>query len=192
MNSWISIPLTTLITLSLVYQLKGKGQVRQSLNIMRSIRPIMVLTNLPVIAVLTTVGIALSSLPILGWSWSALVTNNGSNINLIGLQFAWFAPFFALLLIVVLPLLAQFEEHTFRAGTFDWKHGIKRSIVFGLVHTLAGISLGFALALIIAGLWFTRQYFKGGVERSTAYHTAWNLTLVGLLTTFVVVMPMFQ
>lgn len=43
---------------------------------------------------------------------------------------------------------------------------------------IAGISLGFALALTIPGLWFTLQYKKGGVRRATAYHLAWNYFVI--------------
>jgi hypothetical protein len=31
------------------------------------------------------------------------------------------------------------------------------------------------LALAVGGLWFTHQYFRGGVERSTVHHLTYNL-----------------
>jgi hypothetical protein len=52
---------------------------------------------------------------------------------------------------------------------------VLRSLTFGLVHCLAGVPLGVGLAITLAGLWFSWQYKKGGIERSTIYHSTNNL-----------------
>lgn len=74
------------------------------------------------------------------------------------------------------------EEELFRDGTRNWRHVLPRSLVFGLMHLLPGVPIAAALALTIAGLWFTRQYFRGGVARSTTYHLAWDYELVDVVT----------
>lgn len=85
------------------------------------------------------------------------------------------------LLFFALPSLAKLEEEDFRNGTLDWSDGIKRSIKFGLAHLFVLIPIGAALALNVGRLWFTYQYFKGGVERSNVYHSAYNSVVVTLL-----------
>ena len=82
---------------------------------------------------------------------------------------------------MALPHFAKIEEVLFRSGTKGIGSALIRSLIFGLTHMLAGISLGYALALTVAGLWFSYQYKKGGVERSTSYHLAWNYFLVLIL-----------
>lgn len=138
------------------------------MDIIRTIRLTMIFTNIPVMAVTIFVAYKLSQLPILNWSWAKLLGSEGGNVNLIGFQYLWFAPIFALLLIAALPLLAKAEEDIFREGTRDWGNAVLRSVLFGLVHVVAGIPIGAALALSIAGLWFTyqvRQRWRCSVDR---------------------------
>lgn len=181
MSPWIAIPLTAFVTLSLVWELRDAGRFAKSLRILRTIRPWMVVANIPIIVLALGAFVLLDQISFMQWSWMSLIGGSG-NSTLIGLQYDWwFALPFAALLFLALPLLAELEEQIFREGTRNWPHGIVRSVVFGLIHTAAGVSLAAGFALIIAGLWFTYQYFKGGVSRSTSYHIAWNVTLVSVL-----------
>lgn len=103
------------------------------------------------------------------------------NIILEPLAYRWLAVPFLLLLLFVLPSLAAAEERLFRQGTRGWRQGLVRSLIFGLAHWPMGIPLGAALALSIGGLWFTYQYFRGGVARSTIYHLTYNLLAILLI-----------
>jgi membrane protease YdiL (CAAX protease family) len=84
------------------------------------------------------------------------------------------------ILLCYLPYGAYVEEEVFRKGTIGWKDGVRRSLIFGLVHCTMGVNLVVGLALTIPGLWFTLQYFRGGVERSTIYHLSYNLVVITL------------
>lgn len=57
---------------------------------------------------------------------------------------------------------------------------------FGLVHCLAGIPVFAGLALSLGGLWFTYQYFRGGVEASTVHHLTYNLLIMAAIAVFLV------
>ena len=73
------------------------------------------------------------------------------------------------------------SEKTNVSPTRTWLQGIYRSLVFGLAHLPMGIPLGAALALSIGGLWFTYQYFRGGVVQNygrsadVPYYNKWYL-----------------
>ena len=101
-----------------------------------------------------------------------------------------FIPFvgiaFLILLLLNMPRLAQREEEIFREGTKNWLHGIWKSLTFGLVHCLVGVPLGVGFALSIGGLWFTYQYFKGGVPLSTLHHATYNLIIAFVFLTFLI------
>jgi len=103
------------------------------------------------------------------------------NINLLGYDIKYLGVILLLLLLTALPKLAEFEENLFRRGTKNWLDGLARSILFGLVHMLAFVPLGTAIVLIIAGLFFTYLYFKGGIELSTQGHLQHNFLLVVVL-----------
>lgn len=161
------------------------GNLQKSLVIIKRIRPMMIAQNILVQAVVLFVAFQLNTLPIFGWGWWQLLDSGtgagGQNATIAVTSLPFVGPVFMLILFLALPRLAGLEEEIFREGTPNWKSGFKRSILFGLVHCMVGVSLGVGFALSIAGLWFTRQYFKGGAERSTAYHAAWNLSIVSLL-----------
>ena len=79
--------------------------------------------------------------------------------------------------------------------TLYWKWSlagwIVRSITFGLVHCIIGVPIGVGLALSLAGVWFTIQYIKGGLDRSTLYHSAYNLN-IALIVLVVQSLSLFQ
>jgi hypothetical protein len=128
---------------------------------------------------------------VLQFSWMQLLATKGENAQgsnqmLSGAMIPYFGPIFLLLLFVNLPRLAAAEEEEFRLGTKNWKHAVPRSISFGLMHMIVGLPLSVALALSIPGMWFTSQYFKGGVARSTAAHAVYNMMLATVLFVYVV------
>lgn len=166
------------------------GRPQRNLLLIKQLRPVHFLTNLPVIAlVLVTLFTLVTYVPFMDknpilWILSLIFGGDGSgisNIVLSGIQWKWYALIFLPVLAFALPSLAKAEEHDFREGTRNWGHGVVRSIGFGLIHLIMLIPIGAALALIISGLWYTHQYFKGGVERSTSYHIAWNMLLVAIV-----------
>ncbi|MEK7605877.1 MAG: hypothetical protein AAB478_05155 [Patescibacteria group bacterium] len=118
----------------------------------------------------------------MSWSWLNYLGSSGSNVVTAGSNIKYFGIIFCFLFLFALPGLARYEEMVFRLGTRSWKDGIPRSLGFGLAHMLMGVSLGVALPLSIGGVFFTCQYFKGGVERSTQAHFQYNLIAVSLLT----------
>jgi hypothetical protein len=127
----------------------------------------------------------------LHWSWISLLATKGeqpqgANQMIVGATIPYFGIAFLLLLFVNLPRLAANEEEVYRDGTKNWLDAIPRSLRFGLMHMIVGVPLWCGLALSLPGLWFTRQYFKGGVERSTMAHAIYNMMLASVLLVFVV------
>lgn len=136
-------------------------------------------------ATIATAVVLVTLFPFLNRSWLYLLPgSNGHaiNVNLMPVEIRYLAPVFLLAFALCIPWLAHGEEEQYRRGTKDWKHATRRSLRFGLAHCVwAGVLLHIGLALSVAGFWFTRQYFLGGVERSTVYHATYNLLIVGVL-----------
>jgi hypothetical protein len=109
------------------------------------------------------------------------------NLVLAGTEIRYFPIVFVTLLFVNLPRLARMEEEDFRKGTRNWAHAVPRSLRFGLYHCFVGVPLFAGVALALPGLWFTLQYFKGGTDRSTLYHTAYNMVVLGVVLGFVII-----
>ena len=177
----------------------------QHLVLYRQIRPIMVVQCLGVLVCIAAVVAALLSLgnPILDFSWFGLLLQRtgdtstaltgpgggpaGGNVLIEPLAYHWLALPFIALLFYLLPQLAMAEEQLFRRGTRNWVQGVYRSVAFGLAHLPMGIPLGAALALSIGGLWFTYQYFRGGVARSATHHLTYNVIALCVIVVLVLV-----
>lgn len=194
-----TIILTAFIALTVAHAAFGDGKTSRNWEVIKQYRPIQFVTSIPVLGLVIVTALLLYSYvplmdmnPIL-WVLSSLFGwGDGSgqgNIIFSGLEWKYYAMLFLPVLLFALPSLAKYEEEDFREGTRNWSQGVKRSIKFGLVHLIALIPLGAALALSIGGLWFTYQYFKGGVERSTIYHSAYNSIVVVILFATVVLWP---
>lgn len=160
--------------------------------IVGQIRVSIVAQNIAVLFFMVVVGMALMKVhPVLKWSWWRLFRKSGprgnaesddeieGNIIAIPLRVKYVGFMFCCLLILSLPHFAIYEEQLFRAGTQDWIGGIARSVGFGFAHCLVGVPIAFGAALVIPGLWFTHQYFAGGVDMSALHHTAYNLSILG-------------
>jgi hypothetical protein len=141
--------------------------------------------------VVISLAIAVFSLdsPILNFGWFTLVGQAGegvdepTNIVALPLFVPWLAPLFLALLLFLLPALAAAEERVFRAGTLNWTDGLWRSIRFGAAHLIMGIPIGTVIPLTVAGLWLTYHYFRGGTERATVYHLAYNVIIITFAAT---------
>jgi hypothetical protein len=133
---------------------------------------------------------------ILNFSWLQLLASPKDNVtgtNLIvsgGASIPFFGVFFCALLLVNMPGLALSEEESFRRGTKSWLDAVPRSIAFGMMHCLVGVPVSVGIALTLAGLWFTFEYFKGGVERSGRVHACYNMMLVVMLMGFLIWMTL--
>jgi hypothetical protein len=191
-------PVVVLVIVPLVLRGWRMRHGRQLL-IYRQITLRVALEALAAAIVVASVGVLVLSLdvPLLSWGWFSLVAaasgdTNGTatNVVVVPLEIPFLAIPFLLLLIWVLPDLAEVEERVFRAGTRDWWDGLRRSVTFGAAHLMMGIPIGAVLPLTLAGLWLTHQYFRGGVARSTRYHLAYNLFLVLVATLVFVVLPL--
>ncbi len=176
-----------------------KNRLRESLAIIRQYRPRHVISSVAVLAAvsgtawgLITVSPVSEINPVL-WIISKIFhAGNGhgqANLMLSGLNWKWYAIIFLLVLALALPRFAQAEEVTYRKGTRNWVDGSLKSLRFGLVHMFMLIPFGASLALTLAGLWFTHQYFKGGTERSTVYHAAFNSVIIMVLLILVLALP---
>ena len=187
----MTVALTVIVGAWVGWAAFGKNRLRENLAIIRQYRLRHILTSLFVLAAVggVTFGLIKASPvfdlnPIL-WVISKLFhAGNGhgqSNVLFSGLNWKWYAVIFLPVLILALPRLAQVEEVNYRTGTRNWFDGTLKSLRFGLVHMIMLIPFGASLALTLGGLWFTHQYFRGGVERSTIYHAAFNTMIVVVL-----------
>ncbi len=99
---------------------------------------------------------------------------------------------FVLLLLPALPLLVEAEERRFRLGAEGWSTGrrLVRGLQFGLLHLVVGIPVAAALALSVAGWWFTWVYLRAfsrtgsraaALAESTRAHLGYNLVVIGLV-----------
>lgn len=167
------------------------------LAVYRQLRPVVIGEALvAALAVMALAVVVLSlDIPLFGWGWYSIIADatgddgGATNIVVVPLAIPLLAIPFLGLLLWVLPDLAAGEERVFRAGTRDWRDGLRRSLIFGLAHLIMGIPIGAVLPLTLAGLWLTWHYFRGGTERSTRYHLAYNLILVGFAALVFIVVP---
>lgn len=100
---------------------------------------------------------------------------------------------FVLLLLPALPLLVEAEERRFRLGAEAWSTGRRalRGLQFGLLHLVVGVPIAAALAITVAGWWFTWVYLRAfrrtgspteALAESTRSHLGYNLVIIGLVT----------
>lgn len=163
------------------------GTVKKNLAVISHVTFWMVAQNLLVIAVVVLSFYGLWKLhPLFNWSLFSLFKDgdeevSGKNINLIPSDVKYFGLLFTILLIINLPSFAMMEEKWFRLGTENWQQGLYLSFLFGMVHCLVGVPIGAGIVISIAGLWFTHQYFIGGVELSALHHTTYNLIIFSVL-----------
>jgi len=168
-----------------------RGKLVEAWAVARQVTPRIVLQNILILVLTVAASFSLLKLiPALDRSWLYLLPNlhgTASNIYLMPVTIKYFGILFIGLFAVCIPSLARGEEMSYRHGTRNWRHGVWRSIRFGLAHCVVGVPLYAGLALTIGGLWFTHQYFQGGVERSTLHHATCNWIVTAILLVIVIV-----
>jgi hypothetical protein len=177
--------------------------------------------NLPVMGLTVAAAIALSSLPVLSWGWWSALGGNGniafgSTDQLGDIAGPVIALVMCAVLVVVAPIYVSLEEWAFRRRS-EHRSGPARvgaALGFGALHVVAGIPIGAALALTVAGMWFTNRYLKGhgatdhpmrgttpaadyvteggnrqwtGMLDAASYHLVWNVSLVAVFVAATVV-----
>ena len=176
----------------------GPTARRRTVELVRGLR---VRHFAPVPLVITLVvgaAVGLTSIPPLAFGWWTAIGGEGNPAfgvteRTTGTAFELVVPIlFVALLIPALPLLVEREEQIFRLGAETWStpRRIGKALLFGLVHALVGIPIGFALALSIGGAHFTLGYLRAwratGSRRealleSTRLHLAYNATIVAVV-----------
>ena len=176
----------------------ASGARRHSLELVRGLRLRHFVPVPLVVALVLVVAIGLSSLPLLSFGWWTAIGGEGNPAfgvteRTAGTPFELIVPaVFVVLLIPALPLLVEREEQLFRLGAESWSlpKRIAKTVLFGLIHAVVGIPIGFALALSIGGAHFLLGYLRAwratGSRRqalleSTRLHLAYNATIVVLV-----------
>jgi hypothetical protein len=174
------------------------GARRHSLEVVRGLRLRHFLPVPLVVTLVLVVAIGLTSIPPLAFGWWTAIGGEGNPAfgvteRTTGTPFELIVPaLFLVLLIPALPLLVEREEQLFRLDAESWStpKRVGKTLLFGLVHALVGIPIGFALALSIGGAHFLLGYLRAwratGSRRealleSTRLHLAYNATIVALV-----------
>ena len=152
-----------------------------------------------VVALVLVAAVALTQLPLLDFGWWSAIGGQGNPAfgvtdRTAGTPFEIVVPIvFVAFLVPALPLLVEREEELFRLGAEGWSpwKRVGKTLLFGLVHAVIGIPIGFALALSIGGAHFLLGYLRGyrrsgGSRRealleSTRLHLAYNTSIVVLV-----------
>ena len=176
-----------------------EGENRQyALAIVRGLRVRHFLPVPLVIAFVLAAAFAFTRIPLLTFGWWSAIGGQGNPAfgvtdRTAGTPFEVIVPVvFLIFLIPALPLLVEREEVLFRLGaeTWPWPKRIGRTVLFGLVHAIVGIPIGFALALSIGGAHFLGGYLRAfrrtgsqreAVLESSRLHLAYNTTIVLLV-----------
>lgn len=164
-------------------------------TIVRGVRLRHAIGAIPVFAVVITLALVLTSLPVLSFGWWTAIGGTGNPVTggttqTQGTVLEWLVPaVFLTLLVPALPLFAEREEVMFRQGAEEWStlRRIRRGVEFGLVHAIIGIPIGVALALSVGGWYFTFTYLRGwrrtgtqagAVMESTRAHFTYNAMIL--------------
>ena len=174
------------------------GARRHSLELVRGLRLRHFLPVPLVVGAVLVAAIGLTAFPPLAFGWWTAIGGEGNPAfgvteRTAGTPFELVIPMiFVALLIPALPLLVEREEQLFRLGAESWSmwRRIGKTLLFGLVHALVGIPIGFALALSIGGAHFLLGYLRvwrrtgsrrAALLESTRLHLAYNVTIVVLV-----------
>jgi hypothetical protein len=161
------------------------GDARKDWHWFAKLRPIHFVFAWPILASAIATAIFLNRFPELDRSWlhhlSTGQSSTSGNLNVMAVFIPIVGPLALAIFVANMPNIVRLEEKIFRDGTKNWGNAIFRSLIFGLYHCTVGVNLASALSLGVAGLGFSWHYFKGGVERSTLVHLAYNMTGVAVI-----------
>lgn len=101
------------------------------------------------------------------------------NINFVPLEYKSLRFIFIPAIFYNFPLFAFIEEYIFRDGLGMWPtvtawDVVWRSVVFGLIHCVGGVTIRSGLALTLAGLAFSVIYLMSGLGMATLFHFHYN------------------
>lgn len=193
MIRWLQFPVIGYVLYQLVAALRGERN-SYAWQVAGGVRVKHFVANLPVQLLTVLTAAVLVQLPVLRWGWWTSIGGTGS-IVLGQAGGGWTSQLIAVVMLLVLaaaiPVLAYGEEDLFRRGT-ERRSALGRlrsAGLFGIIHAAMGIPLGVAVALTVAGLWFTNRYSvayrdadmsrsapprEAGVVNAAQYHMAWN------------------
>jgi len=145
----------------------------------------------------------LNKIEFLSYGWTYLIFNKNKSILFSSLDLENINVYsisgtlsICILFLFLIPHFAYYEEFIFRNKTINLKSRIKKSILFGLVHCLMGISLGTGFALAIPGFLYSYIYAKSfkkskiidvlkkeeaALKKAVIYHTMMNTILFVLI-----------
>jgi hypothetical protein len=206
MIHWLQFPVIGYVLYQLVTALRGEKN-SYAWQVAGGVRVKHFVANLPAQLLTVLTAAALVQLPVLRWGWWTSIGGTGSIVLGQSGDGGWTSQLVAvamlLVLVAAIPVLAYGEEDLFRRGT-EHRSALGRlrsASLFGIIHAAMGIPLGVAVALTVAGLWFTNRYSvayhdadmsrsapprEAGVVNAARYHMAWNwgmsaIVLVALL-----------
>lgn len=151
---------------------------RDAYKLLGKLRPRHFLANIPALAAVIVAVILLSQVPGLSWGWFQMFGGRG-NVALgatdaDGGIVSKVVPMVMIsIFAVAAPVLVRLEELMFRAGSEHRTPRRRLAIagLFGIAHITAGIPIAAAMALSIAGWWFTNRYMAG-IKRHEASRAA--------------------
>ncbi len=169
---------SALLTVCLVLPLFRSGMREYAWIIFTHIPLWVILKNVVFFGVLRSLYIlGVKRFPFLKWSLFSLVCKNPRlNIQLVPAD-GWYGLLFLPLLILNVPFIVTLEEFIFRDGLSSWEQGLLWSLLFGFMHSFVGFSVGGCILTSLAGVWFTHQYFVGGLPLSVIHHSTYNLVI---------------
>lgn len=156
------------------------------------------LRAVPVLAGVLAVATPLLAVPGLDFGWWTAIGGEGNPAVGVGREGATgpleavIPVIFVTLLLIGLPLLVEGEEWVFRRGAQHRSRvaNARRSVLFGLVHSVVGVPIGVALALSVGGFYFTWAYLRvwratgseeAALAESTRSHLAYNLVIAAIV-----------
>lgn len=142
------------------------------LKVWGNFTPLLFLEAVITIAGILEIYILLSYIPYLNKGWYNLIYPKGGNIILAPFHATtgYAAIAFLVLLLLFFPFMVEYEEKGFRAYKILPRQYIPSSIIFGLIHLIVGIPIAAAIALIFAGLSYSRKYVKTFENAVKKYH----------------------
>jgi hypothetical protein len=201
MVRWLQFPVIGYVLYQLVTALRSERN-SYAWQVAGGVRVKHFVANLPAQLLTVLTAAVLVQLPVFRWGWWTSIGGTGSIVLGQTGDGGWVSELVAVAMLLVLaaaiPVLAYGEEDLFRRGT-EHRSALERlrsAGLFGIIHATMGIPLGVAVALTIAGLWFTNRYSvayhdadmdrsaaprDAGVANAARYHMAWNWSMGALV-----------